>query len=323
MIKVILCTYNGERFLKEQIRSLLNQTEQDLKIIISDDASKDLSPEIIHRFAKEYPDKIEFTEQRTPSGGACAHFLKVLYQCGSDADYVMFSDQDDVWDPDKTEKTLEAMKKAEGQYGKDTPLLVHCDSRITDAEGNVIADSYVRYQKMSPERNGLNRLLVQNNVTGAAAMLNAALVRLILSCPAPEHAVMHDHWIALCAAAFGHVVFLNQALYGYRQHEDNDLGAAKGSRIREILDRLGIGRKDSKTKTDMDLHSKEVYTALFRQAAEFYRIYKDRLSRSQKQMLHAFVTMKDLSRQEKILMIFRYGFTFNKLHRTIGECIFL
>jgi len=323
MIKVILCSRNGEKFIREQTESILKQTEREFRLLISDDASTDATAEIEKDLADENPDKILLVRQPSPSGSACAHFLKVLSLYGKDDGYVMFSDQDDVWDPDKIEKTFSVMREAEKKYGAGTPLLVHCDSRITDEERNVISPSFVRYQKMSPERNKLNQILVQNNVTGASCMINRSLICLVTERPLPEHAVMHDQYLALAAAAFGHIVFTDQALYDYRQHKDNDLGAAKGSVLREITDRLGIFRKDGKTRKDMNRHSQNTYQALFRQAAEFYRLYKDKLTPQQKHMLHAFVKMKDENRFRKILTIFRYGFTFNRLHRTIGECAFI
>ena len=210
--------------------------------------------------------------------------------------------------------------------------------RVVDEEEQEIAPSYVKYQQMSPERRRLNQLLVQNNVTGGAMMMNEALVRLILSRPLPRHAVMHDHWIALAAAAFGKVIFLDEALYDYRQHGSNVLGAAKGSRVREVFDRLGLFRKDGKTKKEMDRHSASVYEALFRQAAEFGRQYetpagrceekKDQgtptvLSPEQRKMILAFVSMRKMNRVQKTATILKYGFTFNRLHRTAGECLFM
>lgn len=323
MIKVILCSRNGEAYIGEQIRSILGQTGADIRLLVSDDASRDATPAVLKQLAEQNPGKMTVVEQETPSGSACAHFLKVLSLYGKDADYVMFSDQDDVWDPDKAERTLAEMRRAELVYGKNTPVLVHCDSRVTDRDLHVICGSYVRYQKMSPQRSRLNQLLVQNNVTGGAMMINRSLAALVTGRPLPVHAVMHDHWIALTAAAFGRIVYLDRPLYSYRQHGDNDLGAQQGSRIMEVLNRFGLLRKDGKSKADMDRHSRETYTALLRQAAEFYRTYRDLLNGKQKRMLHAFVMMKDENRVRKIAAIVRYGFTFNKLHRTIGECLFL
>ena len=377
-VNVILCSRNGEKYLRAQIESILKQTEQSVRLLLSDDASTDGTQEIEKEYAEQYPDRVRVRFRTTPSGGAARHFFLALQHYAGEtekesgreteketrdgslsrgtAQYYMFADQDDIWHPDKVEKTLAAMKEAEeacaqgsgapaeeaaGAEGKEAeppcpiPVLVHCDMRVVDEEGQEIAPSYVKYQQMSPERCGLNQLLVQNNVTGGAMMMNEALVQLILSRPVPRRAVMHDHWIALAAAAFGKIVFLDEALYDYRQHGTNVLGAAKGSRVREVLDRLGLFRKDGKTKKEMDRHSASVYEALFRQAAEFGRLYETPagtkncpaaemvLSPEQRKMILAFVSLRKMNRAQKTAAILKYGFTFNRLHRTVGECLFM
>ena len=327
-IFVILCSCNGERYISRQIESILEQTEPGVRLLISDDCSTDRTAEIAEGFARLHPDRIQVFRRETPSGGAARHFLSTLSRVmrGRVADlpdYLLFSDQDDVWHPDKVQKTLNVMRREEHVSGTALPILVHCDMRVTDDAGNVISPSYVRYQQMSPERNHLNELLVQNNVTGGAMMMNRALARLIAAHPVPEHAVMHDQWIALAAAAFGRVVFFDKALYDYRQHGDNVLGAAKGSRVREVADRLGLFRRDKKTKADMDLHSRRVYDALFLQAGEFYLQYGRELSPRNREILTAFLALPKMGRPEKIRTILKYGFTFNRLHRTVGECLFL
>ena len=91
----------------------------------------------------------------------------------------------------------------------------------------------------------------------------------------------------------------------------------------EVLDRLGLFRKDGKTKEEMDRYSSGVYTALFRQAAEFGRQYGKELSPKQVKLLQAFVSLRKMNRAQKIFTILKYGFTFNRLHRTVGECMFL
>ena len=356
-VNVILCSRNGEKYLRAQIESILKQTEQSVRLLISDDVSSDRTQEIEREYAEQYPERVKVRFRTVPSGGAARHFFLALQYFAEETgdgslspsgqspsgqspsgQYYMFADQDDIWHPDKVEKTLAAMREAEAAAACSLPLLVHCDMRVVDEEEQEIAPSYVKYQQMSPERCGLNQLLVQNNVTGGAMMMNEALVRLILSRPIPRHAVMHDHWIALAAAAFGKVIFLDEALYDYRQHGSNVLGAAKGSRVREVLDRLGLFRKDGKTKKEMDRHSASVYEALFRQAAEFGRQYetpagrreekKDQgtstvLSPEQRKMILAFVSMRKMNRAQKTATILKYGFTFNRLHRTAGECLFM
>ena len=330
-VRIILCSYNGEKYIQGQLESILRQTEEAFRLSVSDDCSSDRTAEIAEQYAVRFPDRVSFTKRKTKSGSAAKHFLTVLKELLEQGEkgeipedsYVMFSDQDDLWHSDKVKKTLERMKQGEEEYGAETPLLVHCDMRVTGENGEELCPSYVRYQKMSPERNSFRQLLVQNNVTGGAMMMNRALWKLIAHHPLPEHAVMHDQWIALAAAAFGKVIFLKEALYDYRQHGDNVLGAAKGSFVREVLDRLGLFREDGKSKAEMDQKSREVYTALFRQAMEFGRQYGGELSKQELFYLKKFTAMRKMSRPGKIYTILRYGFTFNTLHRTAGECLFL
>ncbi len=241
------------------------------------------------------------------------------------ADYIMLSDQDDVWLPEKAERTLQRMQELEAKYRSqgeaNAALLVHCDSSIVDQQLREIAPSFVQYQKMTPSRCHLNQLLVQNNVVGGALMMNRALAERITSVPA--HCVMHDQWLALIASAFGHIDFLPEALYLYRQHGDNVLGAAKGSRLMEILGRFGIGRTDGKTKAEMDAHSQSVYHEMFLQAACFRDSFDAELTEEQKRLLSQFLSIPKKNRLGKIITILRYGFTYNLFHRTVGECLFI
>ncbi len=323
MIGILLCTYNGEAYLRQQIASILAQdTEEDFRILISDDGSTDGTPGILREMSSAEPERITLLPAHAPTGSAWKHFLS-LFAAGyaRDFSYVMLSDQDDVWKPEKLRLCLREMKAMEAAYGEAVPLLVHCDSELADGELRPIAPSFADYQKMSPQRCRLPQLLVQNNVVGGAILMNQALASLVTEVPA--HCVMHDQWIALIAAAFGRIRFLPKSLYFYRQHQGNVLGAAKGSRLGEVLGRLGIGRKDGKSKEEMDAHSRSVYQALFQQAECFYELYGAQLSEKQRQQLRAFIGIPKQSRPGKILTILRYGFTYNLLHRTIGECLFI
>ena len=322
MVTVLLCTYNGEKYVREQIESILGQSYGDFNIVVSDDGSRDETLSIVRELMTANPGRISIIEQKPASGSAERHFLKLLAEKRyGDADYIMLSDQDDVWKPDKMEKSLQEMQALEVIYGKDMPLLVHCDSEVVDQELRLISPSYVEYQKMTPERKRLNQLLVQNNVVGGAMMINRALAELISE--VPEHCVMHDQWIALVAAAFGEIRFISESLYKYRQHGNNVLGAEKGSRIMEVLGRFGIGRKDGKSKAEMDEHSRKVYREMFLQAECFRDMYDDRLGDASKRILDSFISIPKKNRAGKIITILRGGFTYNMLHRTVGECLFI
>ena len=326
MVTVLLCTYNGAAYVRAQLQSILDQTVQDLHVVVSDDGSTDETLAIVGAMAAAHPGRITILRQDPPTGSAQRHFLKLLVERAYDvADYIMLSDQDDVWLPEKVEKTLarmqadEAACRAAGEAH--ASILVHCDSRIVDRALREIAPSFVAYQKMTPSRCQLQQLLVQNNVVGGALMMNRALAECITEIPA--HCVMHDQWIALVASAFGHIDFVPEALYLYRQHGDNVLGAGKGSRIMEILGRFGIGRKDGKTKAEMDAHSQRVYREMFLQAESFRRCFDAELSAKQKHLLDEFTAIPKRNRLGKICTILRYGFTYNLFHRTVGECLFI
>lgn len=326
MITVLLCTYNGAAYVRAQLQSILDQTVQDLHVVVSDDGSTDETLAIVEAMAAENSGRITILRQDPPTGSAQRHFLKLLVERAYDvADYIMLSDQDDVWLPEKVEKTLarmqadEAACRAAGEAH--ASILVHCDSRIVDRALREIAPSFVAYQKMTPSRCQLQQLLVQNNVVGGALMMNRALAERITEIPA--HCVMHDQWIALIASAFGHIDFVPESLYLYRQHGDNVLGAGKGSRIMEILGRFGIGRKDGKTKAEMDAHSQNVYREMFLQAECFRSCFDAELSVQQKHLLDEFTAIPKRSRLGKICTILRYGFTYNLFHRTVGECLFI
>lgn len=326
MVTVLLCTYNGAAYVRAQLQSILDQTVQDLHVVVSDDGSTDETLAIVEAMAAAHSGRITILRQDPPTGSAQRHFLKLLVERAYDmADYIMLSDQDDVWLPDKVEKTLarmqadEAACRAAGETN--ASILVHCDSRIVDRALREIAPSFVAYQKMTPSRCQLQQLLVQNNVVGGALMMNRALAERITEIPA--HCVMHDQWIALIASAFGHIDFVPESLYLYRQHGDNVLGAGKGSRIMEILGRFGIGRKDGKTKAEMDAHSQSVYREMFLQAECFRSCFDAELSVQQKHLLDEFTAIPKRNRLGKICTILRYGFTYNLFHRTVGECLFI
>jgi glycosyltransferase involved in cell wall biosynthesis len=147
----------------------------------------------------------------------------------ADTEYIMFSDQDDVWLPNKIELTLNAMKAAEQVY-PDRPILIHTDLKVTDSELNIIADSLWSYQKLFPEAgDDLNRIMAQNVVTGCTVMINKKAKT--VSIPVPHEAVMYDWWLALNVCRHGKIIYVSIPSVLYRQHSRNRLGAQKARKI--------------------------------------------------------------------------------------------
>lgn len=322
--RILLCSYQGEAYLEEQLASIEGQTERNFRLLLSDDASTDRSFAIAEAAAARDV-RVTALRRDKGSGSAARHFLERLrdpafFSATDVGDYYLFSDQDDCWHRDKLAREVRAMRAMERRYGSKVPLLLHCDLRVVAADGKELAPSYVRYQKMSPARRRFCQLLVQNNVTGGAMIMNHALMRLLVAHPVPENAVMHDHWIALVAAAFGKIGFLDRALYDYRQHGENVLGAKKGGALSEIKRRLGLSGESLR---EMNEKSGAAYRALFLQAEEFRRQYGKELPAEAKKTLDDFLALQHKSRIGKAVGILRGGFTFNLPHRTLGELLFL
>lgn len=302
MVDILLASYCGEKYLKSQLDSLLNQTYKDTKIIIRDDGSTDNSVEIINDYCSRYPDKV-FSVTGEPTGSALKNFARLL-EC-SDGDYVMFCDQDDVWLPNKVETTLAAMQTAEGE-GKDIPVLVHSDLKVVDGELNVISNSFFDFQKLTPDNTSIPHLLVQNHVTGCTMMINRALKQ---KCgKIPDDCIMHDWWLALVAAIFGEIVCVYKPTMLYRQHGNNQVGAqaARGfAFIKRKLATLSQVRKN--------------YDATYTQAQLLLEHYGDSLNDQQSEIITTYCKMQKMNKLKKIQTVEKYGFKKATLLRVIGQ----
>lgn len=223
-VDIVLPTYNGMPFVEQQLDSILGQTHEDWRLFIRDDGSSDATPNILRQYAGRHPDRISLIEDGDGNLGCNDNFGRLL--AASDADHVALCDQDDIWLPEKLALTLAEMRRLESRHGVDAPLLVHTDLEVVDRTGDPIAPSFWRYHDLTPETgSALGRLLVRNVVTGCTAMLNSPLKRVCL--PIPSEARNHDWWIALAAAAFGHIGHISQPTVRYRNHDHNANGARR------------------------------------------------------------------------------------------------
>ena len=305
MVTILLAVYNGEKYLTEQLESLLGQTFDDIKIVVRDDGSTDNSINVIKDFCNKYPKKI-FCISGEPTGGAKQNFAALLDSC--DDEYIMFCDQDDVWVPDKVEKTLNAMQSAEAG-DKSTPVLVHTDLMVVDETLNVISNSFFDFQKLSYNMN-LPQLMVQNNVTGCTVMINRALKE---KCGAiPHECAMHDWWLALVATAFGKIEFLKQPTIMYRQHSGNQVGAKASyglAFIKRKLSTLDEVRKN--------------YNATYTQANAFLERYGECLGKEQYDLIKTYCEIPAMCKFKKIKTINKYGFKKCTRLRVIGQYVLM
>ena len=235
-VEILMAVYNGEAYLREQLDSILGQSDGRWHLTASDDGSTDGSVGILDEYARRYPEKIARYASGRRFGSARDHFFHLMARC--EADYMLFCDQDDVWYPDKLAKTREALLEAGAQYGPDMPILVFSDQTPTDAALRPLADSLMRYQKQYFETFDYRSILMQNVVTGGAMGVNRALARLGGRCANLNGVIMHDWWLAAVAARFGKIVYIDEPLGAYRQHGGNAVGAKGVDSASYILGRL-------------------------------------------------------------------------------------
>jgi len=222
-----MATYNGQPFLEQQLDSILAQSNQDWQLLVRDDGSDDNTVHIIEGYMSRLPDRIRLVTDNGSRLGASLNFGKLLEY--ADTEYIMFSDQDDVWLPNKIELTLNAMKAAEQIY-PDKPILIHTDLQVMDSELKTIANSLWSYQKLFPEAgDDLNRIMAQNVVTGCTVMINERAKA--VSVPVPDEAIMYDWWLALNVCRHGKIIYVSIPSVLYRQHSRNRLGAQKARKI--------------------------------------------------------------------------------------------
>lgn len=229
MIDIILATYNGEKFLAEQIRSIQGNNGYDKwvsRLLVIDDGSTDTTFSIVKALSL-HDEKIVWLTNTSNKHGARNNFTFGLAQTLSS--YIMLSDQDDVWLPEKIELSLEKIKQLEKEYGS-VPLLVFSDKEIVDEKLQPICSSYFTLKNIPKNWHvKFEQLCQQNVVSGCTVLFNRALLNKAM--PIPEQAYMHDWWLALVTSKCGKLELIDKPLIKYRQHANNTIGVNKRSNL--------------------------------------------------------------------------------------------
>jgi hypothetical protein len=235
-----------------------------------------------------------------PPLGAAGSFAWLLERLPADAEYIMCADQDDVWLPQKIERTLLAMSGAESTVngGAAVPILVHTDLVVVDAELREIDSSFWHFAGIQPEPPTLRRLIVRNVTTGAAVMMNRALRELVGA--APREAIFHDWWYAIVAAALGRIVAVPESTALYRQHDANVVGARDWRLpVRDLpgamvaaVDRTHAFRRGIKATAD--------------QARALYDRYRERLRDDDRRFLAAYARIPERGFLRRKLDLLRF-----------------
>ena len=229
-IAILLCTYQGQRFLQEQLDSFAAQSYPNWELWVSDDGSKDGTHDILERAKGQLGDRISI--HNGPQNGFCANFLSLACKADIQADYYAYSDQDDVWAADKISRALEWLEKVP----KNVPALYCSRTRYISNKGNELGYS-AAFARPPTFRNAL----VQN-IAGANTMIfNQAARELLIQVPDHGDVISHD-WVVylLVTGCGGHVFYDPHPSVNYRQHGGGAVGqnvtiAAKLKRTRALL----------------------------------------------------------------------------------------
>ena len=293
-VNILMSTYNGQQFLAEQIRSIQDQSYTDWTLFIRDDGSSDNTKEILKDFERQDSRIHLIDSEKSDNLGVIKSFHKLVNH--DRADYYFFSDQDDVWLPNKLELSL---KEAQN-YLADLPLMVYMDLKVVNQDLEIMTESMVKSQSHHANTE-LVQELTENTVTGGVAMINHALAEMWQE---TDDILMHDWYLALLASAFGNLVFIDQPGELYRQHSDNVLGART------------LSKRFKKWIRPHILFA--VYWDLIKNSQKQARhLLQMPLSQSNRELIEAFVTIMDKPMIERFRILRKYGLRKNKAFHTL------
>ena len=293
-VNILMSTYNGQQFLAEQIRSIQEQSYTDWTLFIRDDGSSDNTKEILKDFERQDSRIHLIDSDKSDNLGVIKSFHKLVNH--DRADYYFFSDQDDVWLPNKLELSL---KEAQN-YLADLPLMVYMDLKVVNQDLEIMTESMVKSQSHHANTE-LVQELTENTVTGGVAMINHALAEMWQE---TDDILMHDWYLALLASAFGNLVYIDQPGELYRQHSDNVLGART------------LSKRFKKWIRPHILFA--VYWDLIKNSQkQASHLLQMPLSQSNRELIEAFVTIMDKPMLERFRILRKYGLRKNKAFHTL------
>lgn len=226
-VEVLMSTYNGERFLKEQIDSILNQEDVEISLMIRDDGSTDGTINIINEIVKQ---NSNVSMYRGENLGPARSFMDLIYN-SNEADYYAFADQDDVWDSKKIISAINKMNGKENEPSLYISALQVVDENLNEIEFRKVQGNFC-----------LEGEMVKNFATGCTQVFDNSL-RNLLKKYKPEFIIMHDSWITrVCYAVGGNVIIDENSYIKYRQHEKNLIGY-RDAKLKKIKKQYKIAFK--------------------------------------------------------------------------------
>ena len=231
-IAIIMATFNGVKFIAEQIESLIQQTFKNWVLYIRDDCSSDETVEILEKYSKK-DQRIKIIKDNHGRLRACQNFSTAMLSVNADDyDYFMFCDQDDRWRNDKIELSIEALQNLEKKHGDDF-LFAYGTLQMTNAKGVPLKIAPPDFSSAPT----LGKIVAQNYIYGCTLAINRKLFKEIGVIP--KTAENHDYWIAL-VAMFNNAksLYMNDPMVYYRQHDSNVSGSYKDAGFLNRLNRI-------------------------------------------------------------------------------------
>lgn len=224
LIAILLCTYNGTKYLREQLDSFINQSHKNWVLYVSDDGSTDGTLDILHHYQRTLGNRLHIFEG--PRQGFARNFISLVQNPLVTGDYLAFSDQDDIWLEDKLARSVAALQ----QIRRDVPALYCSRTQLIDSTGNFIGHSPL-FTKPPSFRNALVQSLA-----GANTMLVNRRAQALLAATAPDAKIVAHDWLTymLVSGHDGVVIYDPQPTLLYRQHGGNLIGSNTGFRRRMV-----------------------------------------------------------------------------------------
>lgn len=229
---VLLCSYNGSQYIRQQIDSIINQTETEWTVFVSDDGSTDGTLDIL-KYYQEKLGRERFVIIDGPGKGFAWNFISLLEKCGDAFDYYAFSDQDDEWMPDKLSRSISVLSG----YKHNVPSVYCGRTSLVDENGHHLGESPL-FSKPPSFKNAL----IQSIAGGNTMILNRAGRNIINKTPIDVRIISHDWWIYIVITAIGGNIFYDpKPSINYRQHTNNIVGSnlgwlARFKRISGLMD---------------------------------------------------------------------------------------
>ncbi|TCJ97988.1 glycosyl transferase family 2 [Volucribacter psittacicida] len=305
-IAILLATYNGKNFLKDQLYSIINNIYKldpiyKVTIIISDDSSNDNTLNLIDKFQKDYPILLLDNSKK---GSALNNFSYLIKNIDPIYDFIFFSDQDDFWLPNKMLEFLQLFEKIDN----DIPTLIHSDLSVVNDKLFLISSSMFKFQKLNKYPTFSN-LIVQNSITGCVTAINKQLLMLARNSNI-EKSIMHDWYLGLIASSLGKIYFIDVPTILYRQHSQNEVGAKKYN-IKQIIKKL-INIKKNYNNAIISQNK------VIEQANLFLNDFNSKINESEKENLKKYTTFYKISFINRIKLIFKgyrkFGFFRNLVY---------